>query len=32
VTQVGGTMARQSGNGTTWTINLAPDEVVPQAA
>jgi two-component sensor histidine kinase len=33
VQQVGGTMTRQPGNdGTSWTITLAPEPAVPQAA
>jgi two-component sensor histidine kinase len=32
VQQVGGTMNRQTGDGTTWTITLAPDVIVPLAA
>ncbi len=32
VDQVGGTLIRQSGHGTTWTIMLATNEVAPLAA
>ncbi len=32
VQQVGGTMTRQPGDGTRWTITLATDVVAPQAA